>query len=353
MKAFAKAWDDFCGARGNPTLVIPAGKVFLLNPVSFQGPCNSQKLRIQLQGTLLAPWSMNAFANDKSTWIQFAYVNGLTVNGGGKIDGQGQIWWDHCQQNSLLQALKFHSCNNLVLNSLHHVNSQRNHISISGSNGVDISHIMITAPETSPNTDGIDIATSSNLNIHDSFIGTGDDCIAINGFTSHVNISRLMCGPGHGISIGSLGKNGCYETVEDVHVRDCTFKGTTNGARIKTWKGGRGYVRRVSFQDITLVNAENPIIIDQEYFSENARPSRDYVAISDIRYSGVRGTCSSEEAVDFNCVGGSGCKGIVVENLDIRAAIDNKKKRVIAVCNNVHGWSRGDMSPKMSYCLRP
>ncbi|CAN0855018.1 Probable polygalacturonase At3g15720 [Linum grandiflorum] len=295
--AFAKAWDDFCGARGNPTLVIPAGKVFLLNPVSFQGPCNSQKLRIQ--------------------------------------------------------ALKFHSCNNLVLNSLHHVNSQRNHISISGSNGVDISHIMITAPETSPNTDGIDIATSSNLNIHDSFIGTGDDCIAINGFTSHVNISRLMCGPGHGISIGSLGKNGCYETVEDVHVRDCTFKGTTNGARIKTWKGGRGYVRRVSFQDITLVNAENPIIIDQEYFSENARPSRDYVAISDIRYSGVRGTCSSEEAVDFNCVGGSGCKGIVVENLDIRAAIDNKKKRVIAVCNNVHGWSRGDMSPKMSYCLRP
>ncbi|CAN0855016.1 Probable polygalacturonase At3g15720 [Linum grandiflorum] len=271
--AFAKAWDDFCGARGNPTLVIPAGKVFLLNPVSFQGPCNSQKLRIQLQGTLLAPWSMNAFANDKSTWIQFAYVNGLTVNGGGKIDGQGQIWWDHCQ------ALKFHSCNNLVLNSLHHVNSQRNHISISGSNGVDISHIMITAPETSPNTDGIDIATSSN--------------------------------------------------------------------------GGRGYVRRVSFQDITLVNAENPIIIDQEYFSENARPSRDYVAISDIRYSGVRGTCSSEEAVDFNCVGGSGCKGIVVENLDIRAAIDNKKKRVIAVCNNVHGWSRGDMSPKMSYCLRP
>jgi len=36
-------------------------------------------------------------------------------------------------------------------------------------------------------------------------------------------------------SIGSLGKNKSYETVEEVHVRNSTFTGTTNGARIKTW----------------------------------------------------------------------------------------------------------------------
>lgn len=37
-------------------------------------------------------------------------------------------------------------------------------------------------------------------------------------------------------SIGSLGANGGTSIVEDVHVRDCTFKGTKNGARIKTWQ---------------------------------------------------------------------------------------------------------------------
>jgi hypothetical protein len=36
-------------------------------------------------------------------------------------------------------------------------------------------------------------------------------------------------------SIGSLGANGAYETVEDVHVKGCLFKGSQNGVRIKTW----------------------------------------------------------------------------------------------------------------------
>ena len=38
-------------------------------------------------------------------------------------------------------------------------------------------------------------------------------------------------------SAGSLGKDGVYETLEEVHVKSCTLNGTTNGARIKTWEG--------------------------------------------------------------------------------------------------------------------
>lgn len=40
----------------------------------------------------------------------------------------------------------------------------------------------------------------------------------------------------NGYSVGSLGKDGSYATVEEVHVKNCTFQGTENGARIKTWK---------------------------------------------------------------------------------------------------------------------
>lgn len=36
-------------------------------------------------------------------------------------------------------------------------------------------------------------------------------------------------------SIGSLGKDGEAASVEDVCVQNCNFRGTTNGARIKTW----------------------------------------------------------------------------------------------------------------------
>ena len=35
-------------------------------------------------------------------------------------------------------------------------------------------------------------------------------------------------------SVGSLGINGAFETVEEVHVRNCTFTQSQNGARIKT-----------------------------------------------------------------------------------------------------------------------
>ncbi|CAN1233824.1 Probable polygalacturonase At3g15720 [Linum perenne] len=355
-KAFLKAWEDFCGAAGQPTLVIPA-KVFLLTPLAFVGPCRSQKLRIQLQGTLIAPGSINAWGKDMEKWIRFEKINGLTIYGGGKIDGQGKIWWDKCQVSfttSAINALSFHNCNNLFLSSISHVNSQKNHISINNCKSVEVSQIKITAPDSSPNTDGIDISASSDLNIHDSFIGTGDDCIAINGFSSKINISRVMCGPGHGISIGSLGKDGAYETVEDVHVRDCTFKDTMNGARIKTWKGGRGYVRNISFERITLINSGNPIIIDQEYVNRMVwspmYSSENYVEISDVTYRGVLGSSSDQRAVYFNCAGGSGCINIVVENVEIKAA--EQGKELVAICNNAHGSASFDHSPKVS-CLVP
>ncbi|ERN04813.1 hypothetical protein AMTR_s00146p00011810, partial [Amborella trichopoda] len=64
----------------------------------------------------------------------------------------------------------------------------------------------------------------------------GDDCISIGDGTYDVNASKITCGPGHGISIGSLGKDGTRSTAEMIHVKDSFFIGTKNGARIKTWQ---------------------------------------------------------------------------------------------------------------------
>ena len=74
----------------------------------------------------------------------------------------------------ILQAIFFHNCNRLHLSKTKHVNSGRNHMSINSCNDVIISNIHITAPDESPNTDGIDISGSKNVRIIDSFIGTGN-----------------------------------------------------------------------------------------------------------------------------------------------------------------------------------
>ncbi|KAJ0620564.1 putative endo-polygalacturonase [Helianthus annuus] len=47
------------------------------------------------------------------------------------------------------------------------------HISFDHCENVQVSEIQITAPEDSPNTDGIHVTHTQNITISDSVIGTG------------------------------------------------------------------------------------------------------------------------------------------------------------------------------------
>lgn len=131
---------------------------------------------------------------------------------------------------------------------------------------ITINNITITAPADSPNTDGIHTGNINYVNILDSNIGTGDDCISIGPGTTNINITRVNCGPGHGISIGSIGKSPTDQNVKGVNVQHCKMSLTQNGVRIKTWTSPyQVSVSDVTFQDIIMDNAQNPIIIDQQY----------------------------------------------------------------------------------------
>ncbi|GLJ17272.1 hypothetical protein SUGI_0299720 [Cryptomeria japonica] len=46
----------------------------------------------------------------------------------------------------------------------------------------------------------------------------------------------INCDPGHGISIGGLGKGGTKACVSNVTVYDINIHDTLNGLRIKTWR---------------------------------------------------------------------------------------------------------------------
>lgn len=74
----------------------------------------------------------------------------------------------------MLQALYFSKCDNLQLSGLTHINSPKAHIGINGCTGVFISNLHIIAPDESPNTDGIDLSKSSQVEIQNSFIETGE-----------------------------------------------------------------------------------------------------------------------------------------------------------------------------------
>ncbi|KVH90297.1 Glycoside hydrolase, family 28, partial [Cynara cardunculus var. scolymus] len=286
-----------------------------------------------LVGKITAPKTLAGWKNctSKEYWIYLSSVKGLTIVGPGQFDGQGSLWWGNDE------ALHFHDCNGLRLKGTTHINSPKLHISINGCKDVDIRGVRILAPKDSPNTDGIDISDSTHVNIHHSNIQTGDDCVAINGGVYDVNVTRVFCGPGHGISIGSLGEHGSHDTVEKVRVENCNISGTQNGLRIKTVPYGTGYARGIVFRKIHLVNVENPIIIDQHYCAntENAicpsPPSAPAVQVSDVRYENIYGSSATTQAITFSCSGKYKCTGIQTNGVRITGHND------FAFCKNAQG----------------
>jgi polygalacturonase len=59
------------------------------------------------------------------------------------------------------------------VNNLKIKDSQKMHVSFEGCANVRVSRLTITAPERSPNTDGIHVTRTKNIKIKSCVIGTG------------------------------------------------------------------------------------------------------------------------------------------------------------------------------------
>ncbi|KAJ6330021.1 hypothetical protein OIU76_008783 [Salix suchowensis] len=104
-------------------------------------------------------------------------------------------------------------------------------------------------------------------------------------------------------------------------------------------KGGSGHARRITFEQITLHEAGNPIIIDQHYCDGKKEGCPDQpkaVAVSDVSFTGVRGTSSDEQAITLDCAA-IGCNNIRMVRVAISSSVAGK--RSTAFCRNAHGTS--------------
>ncbi|CAK7325998.1 unnamed protein product [Dovyalis caffra] len=84
--------------------------------------------------------------------------------------------------------------------------------------------------------------------------------------------------------------------VQNVSVKRTIFSGNTNGFRIKSWaRHSTGFVQGVQFIGATMINVQNPIIIDQNYCPHNLNcPNQaSGIQIGDVIYQGIRGTSAT------------------------------------------------------------
>ncbi|XP_043702462.1 polygalacturonase-like [Telopea speciosissima] len=244
----------------------------------------------------------------------------------------------------LCPSLAFYSSKEILMQNVRSTNAKLFHIVVYSSQNVAIQGVRINAPGDSPNTDGIHVQDSVNVRVFNASIRTGDDCISIGPGTKSMTIQRIASGPGHGISIGSLGWGQEEETVQNVVVKSVVFNGTQNGLRIKAWgRPSNGFVKGVVFKQVVMKNVQNPIVIDQNYCPHNIGcPNQNSgIQISGVTYTNIVRTSAAEVAMFFNCSAISPCKGIGLQ--DIKLTYNHQPAQ--SFCKNVHGIAAGLVSP--------
>ncbi|XP_043706686.1 polygalacturonase At1g48100-like [Telopea speciosissima] len=352
-KAFEAAWAEACKVEGS-TIVVPSQFVFLVGPISFSGPYCQPDIVFQLEGTIIAPTSSKAWGSGFFQWLLFSKLKGITIRGGGIIDGRGSIWWkdnslndpnddetklivpidqDPVHNNSQIPisngelsgkmpslkptALRFYGSFDVRVTGITIQNSPQCHLKFDNCAGVDVFNISISSPGDSLNTDGIHLQNSKDALIYSSNLACGDDCVSIQTGCSNIYIHNVDCGPGHGISIGGLGKDNTKACVSNITVRDIMMHNTMTGVRIKTWQGGSGSVEGILFSNIQVSEVQLPIVIDQFYCDKSTCENQtSAVALSGITYERIRGTYTVKP-MHFACSDSSPCTYVTLTDINL------------------------------------
>lgn len=277
---------DSCYNAGGGTVRFMNG-TFLTGPIELK---SNVTLEIDSTATLLASQNVIDYypagyptnlppPSSLEPLITSDHADSLTITGHGTIDGNGQPWWAEYEAAKASghgtparpRLIQLNHSNDILIENVTLQNSPQFHVSLEYCWNVTVRDVTILAPPDSPNTDGIDPATCHNVHITGCTIDNGDDNIAIksgrfdltdpNAGTSEIYISHCTFLHGHGVSIGSETFGG----VDSMYVDSCSFDSTTNGLRIKSYRGNGGNVRGITYSNITMNDVEYPIWMSGYY----------------------------------------------------------------------------------------
>ncbi|KAG2321463.1 hypothetical protein Bca52824_014676 [Brassica carinata] len=313
-----------CESKSPSKIKVPKGK-YLVETLEFKGPCKSA-VTFEMNGHIMAP-SKATPGKPHCGWINFEKLENFILNGHGAIfDGQGATAWkiNDCHKTfecKNFPSVRFDFVDNAEIKDVTSLDAKNFHFNVISGKNMTFDNIKIIAPAESPNTDGIHLGRCEGVKILNTKISTGDDCISVGDGMKNLLIEKVVCGPGHGISVGSLGRYGWEQDVNDIKVINCTLEGTDNGLRIKTWPSAACTTTAagIHFEDIVLNNVSNPILIDQEYCPWNQcdknKPST--IKLVDITFRKIKGTSGNKDAVKLLCSKGHPCENVEIGDINI------------------------------------
>jgi polygalacturonase len=250
--------------RSHITLDLPTGSILLGSPDHDDYPA---KTEFRSPG--------------RQSLVSATDAEDVAITGSGVIDGNGESWWIEARrfkdagilgsEHTRPRLVVFDHCHHVRVEGVTIQNSPMWQLVPYNSDDVVIRNIRVLAPEKSPNTDGIDPFSSSNIVIDHVFADVGDDNIAIKSGainspggdlpSKNIRITNVDFQHGHGLSIGSEIAGGAQNiTVEHAH-----FHGTDNGIRIKANRDRGNDVSDIHFRDVQMEGVKTALILSAYY----------------------------------------------------------------------------------------
>ena len=210
-------------------------------------------------------------------------VENVNIYGEGIVNGNAtkEDWW--FEPKKMRKAYRprtvfLKDCRNVTIAGITVMNSPSWTIHPFYSEGIRLFALNLINPKDSPNTDGIDPESCRDVEISGVRFSLGDDCIAVKSGkifmarkcgrpSEKIVISRCLMEDGHGaVTLGSEIAGG----VKDLLVKDCFFKNTDRGLRIKT-RRGRGkdsVLDGIVFENIRMEKVKTPFTVNSFYFCD-------------------------------------------------------------------------------------
>lgn len=210
-------------------------------------------------------------------------VEDVVIYGQGTVNGNAskENWWNNPKVMNIAfrpRLFFINHCKNVTLQGVKFCNSPSWTLHPYFSDNLRFIGVKVENPADSPNTDGLDPESCTDVEILGVRFSLGDDCIALKSGkiymgrkfkkpSRNIHIRQCLMENGHGaVTVGSEMAGG----VVDLTVEDCIFRHTDRGLRIKT-RRGRGkdaILSNIVFRNLTLDHVMTPLVVNAFYFCD-------------------------------------------------------------------------------------
>ena len=289
---------EACGSAGGGTVLFLAG-AYVTGSLTLRSHVT---LHLEAGAILLGSEDPADYPLVRSRWegveqethaplIGGSSLEGIAVVGRGTVDGRGEGWWHRFRERAVTQdrpytapheaalryprprLISFVDCDNVLIEGLTLTRSPSWTINPVRCHNVTIDKVTIVNPPDSPNTDGINPDSCTNVHISNCHIDVGDDCIAIKSGTEaedidkrapceNITITNCTMVHGHGgVVIGSEMSGG----IRNIVVSNCIFESTDRGIRLKSRRGRGGVVEDIRVTNVIMVDVLCPFTVNLYY----------------------------------------------------------------------------------------